>query len=196
MKKTLLLSLILFAFAYANAQPRNEVSEFNKWSNTLDSGRREASKAKDYRQCIALINSWVSRYDQLKPAVQQNFKQWRSGMYYNLACYYALTGQKPQALESFRTAVAAGYKDYNDTLTDSDLNSLRDDPDFKAQLDVLRQNGDYLYLLKRSGPYDDQNNNLPAFAYQDASNARLSAFKVKYKLDSVAGDGDEISRFK
>src|SRR6185503_19995478 len=124
------------------------------------------SKSKDYPKCIELITRWVIRYDGLSAATQRNFNGWKSGMYYNLACYYALTGQKPMALESFNTAVASGYSDYADTMTDTDLTSVRAEPEFKNLLLTMREKGDDPYVLKISGPYDR------------------------------AGTGDEISKFK
>jgi hypothetical protein len=196
MKKLALLSLVLLAAFFAKAQPSKEAIYFNKWTNTLDSNRQLASKAKDYDKCISLISDWAGHYSQLSPALQKNFMGWKAGMYYNLACYYALTGQKPQALESFTTSVESGYSDYASTLTDSDLNSLHDDPVFKAGLEKMREKGDYPYVLKKSGPYDNQSVALATFTYQDASAPELVAFKNKYKLDSVAGNGDEISKFK
>ena len=117
-------------------------------------------------------------------------------MYYNLACYYALSNDKAKALDAFTTAVNSGYKDYASTLTDSDLNTLRDEPVFKTELEKMREKGDYPYVLKNSGHYSNDNTRLAAFTYQDASAPQLVAFKNKYKLDSVAGNGDEISKFK
>ena len=187
---------MLFAAVMASAQSNQATIDFNKWTNTLDSNRQIASKNNDNKRCIALISRWIIRYDGLPSNVQRNFAGWKSGMYYNLACYYARENEKTMALESFKTAVASGYHDYADTMTDSDLVSLHDDSDFKAQLELMREKGDYPYVLKSSGPYNDQDAGLPAFTYQDASDPHLMAFRSKYKLDSVAGNGDEMSRFK
>ena len=180
----------------AKAQPSKEAVEFNKWTNTLDSNRQEASKLKNYNKCIVLITDWVNRYYELPAALQKNFMGWKAGMYYNLACYYALIDEKPQALDCFRTSVQSGYSDYESTLTDSDLNSLHDEFVFKEQLEKMREKGDYPYLLKNSGPYSQGGTASATFTYQDATAPELVAFKQKYKLDSVAGNGDEISKFK
>jgi len=196
MKKYLIISLIVFAAIAAKAQPSKEAVEFNKWTNTLDSNRREASKLKNYNKCIELITEWANRYDELPAAMQKNFMGWKAGMYYNLACYYALIDEKPQALDCFRTSVQSGYSDYASTLTDSDLNSLHDEFVFKEQLQKMREKGDYPYLLKNSGAYSQGGTALATFTYQDATAPELVAFKQKYKLDSVAGNGDEISKFK
>jgi hypothetical protein len=196
MKKNLILCLIIFAAFAAKAQPSKENADFNKWTYTLDSTRYQASQLKDYPKCMELINNWLARYSQLSPQIKKNFATWNAVMYYNLACYNALTGQKQAALDAFKKAVDANYKDYASTLTDSDLTSLRDDPDFKATLQKMREQGDYPYLLKNSGAYSKGDNGLPMFTYQGAAAPELVAFKQKYKLDSVAGNGDEISKFK
>jgi hypothetical protein len=196
MKRIILLFLILSAAFAAKTQPQMTVDRFTKWSITLDSNRRVASQAKNYAGCLKLIGQWVEKYNQLSQGMQQQLIAWKPGMYYNEACYYALNGQKDKALASFKIAVQSGYADYADTMTDSDLASLHDEPEFKAQLQIMREKGDYLYILKTSGAYSTRGDNLPRFTYQDASDPRLAAFKAKYKLDSVAGNGDEISRFK
>jgi len=196
MKKNLIICLFVFAALAAKAQPSKDYTAFNKWTYTLDSMRYQVSQRKDYSKCMELINSWLTKYSQLSPQLQRNFSTWNAVMYYNLACYNSLSGQKQPALDAFKKAAEAGYKDYASTLTDSDLNSVRDEPDFKASLQKIRENGDYPYLLKKSGAYKSDNTNLPVFTYQDAVAPKLVAFKNKYKLDSVAGNGDEISKFK
>ena len=73
MKKIVLLSLIILTAFLAKAQPQKEMAGFNKWTNTLDSNRQLASKAKDYNRCVSLINEWAGRYNQLSPALQKAF---------------------------------------------------------------------------------------------------------------------------
>ncbi|WP_205503576.1 tetratricopeptide repeat protein [Rufibacter psychrotolerans] len=47
--------------------------------------------------------------------------------YYNIACDYALMGQKEQALQNLEKAVAAGYKNLSNMRRDSDLEILKKD---------------------------------------------------------------------
>jgi serine/threonine protein kinase/cytochrome c-type biogenesis protein CcmH/NrfG len=49
---------------------------------------------------------------------------------YNAACTYGLLGKKPEALETFKKAVAAGYGNLDWAKRDSDLVCLHDDPEF------------------------------------------------------------------
>jgi serine/threonine protein kinase/Flp pilus assembly protein TadD len=52
-------------------------------------------------------------------------------MLYNAACFYAQMGEKAAAIQSIRDAIAVGYGNYEWLKRDTDLDSLRDEPDFK-----------------------------------------------------------------
>jgi tetratricopeptide (TPR) repeat protein len=56
---------------------------------------------------------------------------------YNLACSYALTGQKDKALSSLSQAVELGYRDAEHLRQDHDLNTLKTDPRFQELLERL-----------------------------------------------------------
>ena len=49
---------------------------------------------------------------------------------YNAACFYALMGEKGLALEALKNAVAAGYVDYEWIKRDTELESLRHEPEY------------------------------------------------------------------
>lgn len=54
---------------------------------------------------------------------------------------------------------------------------------------------DYLGVLQKAKQYNvNDNRTLPAFTYQDSSNANLATLRRSFKLDSVAGKGNEVSR--
>ncbi len=55
-------------------------------------------------------------------------------VHYNLACSYALVGEKEAALAALRMAVSLGYDDWKHLIKDPDLKSLHDDAAFKALL--------------------------------------------------------------
>jgi serine/threonine protein kinase/Tfp pilus assembly protein PilF len=52
-------------------------------------------------------------------------------MLYNAACFYAQMGEKKEAIQSLRDAIAVGYGNYEWLRRDTDLDSLRDEPEFK-----------------------------------------------------------------
>jgi serine/threonine protein kinase/tetratricopeptide (TPR) repeat protein len=51
---------------------------------------------------------------------------------YNAACTYGVLGKKPEALETLKKAIAAGYGNLNWAARDTDLDCLHDDPEFRA----------------------------------------------------------------
>ena len=114
--------------------------------------------------------------------------------YYNLACCYSLTAQKKLALETLEKSILLGYKDYRNMLNDKDFENIREDKKFKSLLEEIKQY-DRLAILQKSSAYiKEDNDSLPQFVYQDSGNYRLMNVRTFFNLDSVAGDGDEISK--
>jgi len=58
--------------------------------------------------------------------------------FYNLACAFALSGEKEKALDSLEKAINAGFTDRQQYVTDSDLDSLRETERFKDLMKRLR----------------------------------------------------------
>jgi serine/threonine protein kinase/Tfp pilus assembly protein PilF len=52
-------------------------------------------------------------------------------MLYNAACFYAQMGEKAAAIQSIKDAIAVGYGNYEWLKRDTDLDSLREEPEFK-----------------------------------------------------------------
>ena len=196
MKKLLLVCGICLATLLANAQQNKEAADFNAYYIKADSSMHAAYALKDYSKSIALGNEWFDRYDKLSSAFKKNNPGYLPGMYYNMACYIAMNGQKEKAIDCLKNAYASGFVDYNQVKIDSDMNSLRDDKEFKVVLNQIREKGDYNYILKKAGPYNKEKTDLPVFTYQAASAPELVNLKNKFNLDSVSGNGDEISKIK
>ena len=58
----------------------------------------------------------------------------RSVMLYNLACAHARDGNRRQALDSLRRAVASGFANKARLMNDADLDSIRETPEFREIL--------------------------------------------------------------
>lgn len=56
-------------------------------------------------------------------------------MLYNACCFYALMGEKQLAIQSLKNAFSVGYGNYDWLKRDSDLDSIRNEPEFIALLD-------------------------------------------------------------
>ena len=66
-------------------------------------------------------------------AVDKRLAELRPGdalVLYNLACSHALLQQTRDAIETLKAAVAAGYRDFEHLEQDSDLDGLREHPEF------------------------------------------------------------------
>lgn len=61
-----------------------------------------------------------------------------AGLAYDAACAWARAGQPPAAMRMLQLASQNGFKDANDALSDPDLSSLYESPDFKAWISGLR----------------------------------------------------------
>ena len=60
---------------------------------------------------------------------------------------------------------------------------------------TAQQNADYLSILKRASKYNlSDHRDLPQFTYESSNDPQLAALRKKFKLDSVAGFGNETSR--
>jgi len=67
----------------------------------------------------------------LKEASGQKFSFAKKDIYYNIACSYALNGDKNNAWKYLNESLQAGYNDYAHILVDTDLNTLHNDKDWE-----------------------------------------------------------------
>ncbi|MBC8081849.1 MAG: transglutaminase domain-containing protein [Hymenobacter sp.] len=176
-------------------QPARTKAEFEAYFIAMQEQVQPLVAAKQYSQVLALYADWHKAYDALEQPVKQEFKSNLPNLYYNEACYYALAQDRPHALASFQRAISSGYRNYAHAKTDTDLDFIRNDKGFQSQMAAIREKGDYLYILQQTKGYTAQSKQpLPAFTYQTADEPHLVALRKTYKLDSVAGAGNEVSR--
>jgi tetratricopeptide (TPR) repeat protein len=62
-----------------------------------------------------------------------------STVFYNLACSYALVGDRDKSLRSLRQAVKLGYLDWPHMAEDPDLSSIRNDHRFTTLIQKLKK---------------------------------------------------------
>jgi serine/threonine protein kinase/tetratricopeptide (TPR) repeat protein len=92
----------------------------------------------DTRARILLAVDYV-RFQRNDEAVVQMEKALATGIsdphsLFNVACVYALIGDKRRALDALKASTAAGYSDWDSAERDPDLRSLHGDPEFKRWL--------------------------------------------------------------
>lgn len=120
------------------------------------------------------------------------------GIYYNLSCCQSILHKKGSAIKSLQLAYKAGYQDYRHAMKDADLDFLRGDKRFEALMAQLKEVGDYLHILQTAPGYvrNLRTDTLPTFTYANPNDSNLVRVREYFRLDSVAGAGDEISKIK
>ena len=122
-------------------------------------------------------------------------------VFYNLACICALKGMKDEALQMLEKSYNHGYVNYKHASVDKDLFSLHGDAVFEDVLKRMQvkwdQEYNYLNVLRQSPAYSAQPlQNAPVFTYASPTDSNLVRVREFFKLDSIAGNGDELSRIK
>ncbi len=123
-------------------------------------------------------------------------KPWIATVFYNGACSYAARKEKEKTLYYLETAVEMGYDDYKGILQRTDFDSLVEAEKLAALRNLVRERGDYIYLLQRTAPYERMESSLPGFTYSLPTEENLIRVREYFNLDSIAGPGDELSRIK
>ena len=201
MRKYLLFFILILFTSLVKAQIQSVVlqnyfNDFQKAQLTLQILHQE----KKYAEEEQLLFTYIKKLEEvsLSEKEQKDYKNLIAGvkasMNYNLACVRALQNKKKEAIVALEKAVTLGYDDYRQVKTDKDLVNIRKEKKFVALLQKLKA-FDKLALLQQSGAYQkEQADTLPHFTYQAANDPSLVQVRNYFKLDSVAGTGDELSK--
>lgn len=200
-KKTFLLLLLLTVFTLSQAQERpaaivrlqTELQELNKAYQAAYNQKEHVAAAESLLAQLRLFNSL--RLSEAEEADNRKLiNAYKSNIYYNLACSYALRSMRKPAVEAFRKAVELGYRDYRHALADTDFDNIRGNKEFRKLVESLRQY-DHLHILQQARGYRAENTDtLPRFTYQSAGDYKLQSVRWFFNLDSIAGTGSEVSK--
>jgi len=197
----ILLVIVLSAATTVDAQEQR-MMEFQAVFSSYQSQYQGLMRSGQHRYAVAPLTTLVNLLDTttihlVTPIPEAAIKEQKGLLLYDLACCYALMGQKKQALLALEHSVENGYKDYNNMVNDNDLLSLRKDKKYRSLLAQV-QSRQPIYVLKRSAPYardaEKPNDGTPVFVYQPKESMNLRMVREYFKLDSVAGQGNELSR--
>lgn len=115
---------------------------------------------------------------------------------YDLACCYALQGEKKQALAVLGKSVDNGYNDYNNMLNDGDLKSLHKDKKYQQLLAVVKERMP-IEVLRRTNAYNREDDTaIPEFQYQPMQHPNLQLVREYFRLDTIPGIGNELEHIK
>ncbi len=122
-----------------------------------------------------------------------------SGTLYDAAAEYAVAGDRDTALRYLRAAAGYDGFDAEDLLYNKNFVSLLDEPfvqeltaGFDKPVEGISRN---LATLRRSPAYVDAAEQ-GTFTYAEPSDSLLTRIREHFRVDSIAGTGDDISRIK
>jgi hypothetical protein len=195
MKLKLTIACVLCFCAFiAKAQTTKE-KQFATFAHRQDSLFNQAYQKRDPKTYETLLAAFLKEYNKLNDTEKKGFTNNYINSYYNLCCTYSILNKKQQALDYLEKTLKTGYSDYAHLQQDADLDNIRNEARFKTLLLPIREIGDYMYILDKGGKYNlSDNREIPKFTYQSADDPHLVSLRKAFKLDSVAGTGNDASK--
>ncbi|MDR0988093.1 MAG: transglutaminase-like domain-containing protein [Prevotellaceae bacterium] len=193
----LLIALVIGSTGACPAQDQKQVETVAGRLMELYEKAGKAASEQNYATAERLWKQMLRENQKLPEAIRAKEGLHLGASYYNLACLQALQQKKSAALRSFELAYRHGYDNYRHTLKDTDLDNLRAEKRFQAILEKMKE-VDFLTILQRAPGYapSQQRDTLRRFTYQHPNDSNLVRVREYFKLDSVAGSGDELSKIK
>ncbi|TXD64460.1 transglutaminase domain-containing protein [Polaribacter glomeratus] len=155
-----------------------------------------STKNNDVKTYKKLLDEVFKKYKKLTPKYKKaflSFNTYKRDYLYNLVCMYSLKNDKKNALKYLKKAIHEGFIDYEHLKNDTDLDNIRNYAEFKILVNPLKTY--YLSILKKGKKYNfEDKRELPKFIYQRMDNQNLVKLRKEYNLDSIAGNGNEISK--
>lgn len=196
MRARILLFSILLIYAGCKNSKRSDISK-SSFDSIMIQRNNEIKKLweeKKYKEFILVIGESL-QYAQ-KNTGKTKAKELTNNpyLYYVIANSYSMLNQKDSAIGNLQKAIDLGYTDYYGVSNDTSFKNIRNDKRYEAIIVQLKKNGSYEEILMQFPTYKNEKQILPIYAYQSSNDDELQKLRVKYKLDSIAGEGDEISR--
>ncbi|HXB12479.1 MAG TPA: transglutaminase domain-containing protein [Bacteroidia bacterium] len=186
--------LFIFCSLLSYGQKKDD-NQFEKFAHKQDSLFVKAYDKKDTNGYKKLLKEFLAKYNALSADDKKTNIGYLNGAYYNFCCTYSILNKKSMALEYFKKSIQAGYFNYAHMQEDSDLNNIRNENEFKVIIQPLKNNYDYLFVLKNAAKYNTADNReLPAFTYQSSNDPNLVALRRAFNLDSIVGTGNVESK--
>ena len=200
--RTMVFLIIVFSSVTRVAAQSQRMQEFQDVITKNQTLYRDLIQSGKHKDAVAPLTTLINLLDtttiyQVTPIPEAAIKEQKGLFLYDLACCHALNGQKKKALQTLEESVRCGYKDYNNMVNDNDLRSLRKDKKYQVLLAEVKDKRP-LSVLKKSAPYAKDtvllNEGKSLFVYQPKESMNLRMVREYFNLDSVAGNGDELSR--
>lgn len=147
---------------------------------------------------IVLTDRCKEAYDEMKATIHPRHKGLNWIVQYipaNLAVSYALCRDGEKGLACLNEAADNGFRYYTQLDKIPNVEVMKALPGWQTVVQKIRENGDYLYILQQSAPYNLSAEG-KAFTYEPASSANLTRVREYFNLDAVAGEGSEVEQMQ
>jgi hypothetical protein len=152
------------------------------------------------RQVIILVDGWIEKYRIQEDSVKAKFntveqiEAIKANCFYEISKEYAGDQVTDSCLFYLRIAVELGFSDLEKIQNDTVYAYLKNNPEFIGINEIIEKKSDWIDILKNCGGYKATDKELPPFVYQEKSNRHLTDLNNYFNLDSIAGNGDDISQ--
>ena len=174
-------------------------------TSRIISNAKQATALSDSLYAVGNIQAAIDNMEQFLAEFAKQPAEIRENMDYipgwrnlYLSKFYAAAGDKEKALDRFCKAMEFGLVNdrnaYQWTMS-STFNIIKEEPRYKHYASIMFDKFDFRLVLKRCGEYKTDSKNF-TFKYAEPSDTALIALRKHLKLDSVAGNGDELSKIK
>lgn len=189
--------ILFFVWGASIANAQITMDEVKQYFTEQSRLVKQARKAKDYQKAEELDYAMIKAVLSYPEEIRKKIDLIKGTLYYNIACYRSIRNDKKTAVEAFAKAVENGWTNYIHSSKDADLNNIREEKRFIELMDKIRIEGDFQNILKQAANYSAKDNFLlPRFTYSPPNDSDLVRVRNYFNLDSIAGNGDEISRIK
>lgn len=161
---------------------------------------RHARKTDDYKACEDILRKQIALFCSMDSLLSEPFGYFKHKSYYDLACIQSIEGKKDEAIRSFAEAYDDGNFEltYKSVMEDKDLDNIRNEKGFQTILAKIKEASDYIKILRNAPAYSETTDasGLPVITYLDKDDKDLVRVREYFKLDSVAGNCDELTKIR
>jgi len=197
--------ILLTAVFSTSVMAQNEISidKFMEQAVPLIEQANEYSEVKnDHQMAEKIIKDVLTLFSHLSKEDQKEYKYIGGEIYIGLTVCLSMQKKINEAVDAFEKAVKKyEYANYSRAKDDPDLANIRSDERFIALMESISKDSDdntekinYLDILRQAGKYQNADTTgLPRFTYEAVTSENLKNVRQFFKLDTIAGQGDEIS---
>lgn len=198
MKRIIIIAISIgfsTAAMFAGIDKNEIINQAKKATATADS----LYNAGNSKKAITVMENFLSYFYSLPEELQKSMQYIPAWRNFYLARYHASENNKDKSLDCFTKAMKLGLtNDKNAYLSaryDKIFDIIRNEPQFCEYYEIMDDKFSFRSILRRCGEYAPDSLNFYV-KYASPDDSSLVKLRNRFNLDSVAGNGDELSKIK